>query len=51
MPIATPEQYAEMLERAKAGKFAYPAVNVSSSQTINAVLQGRRRPVRTASSR
>ncbi|WP_022904933.1 class II fructose-bisphosphate aldolase, partial [Curtobacterium sp. B8] len=40
MPIATPEQYAEMLERAKAGKFAYPAVNVSSSQTINAVLQG-----------
>lgn len=40
MPIATPEQYAEMIERAKAGKFAYPAVNVSSSQTINAVLQG-----------
>ncbi|MBF4616463.1 class II fructose-bisphosphate aldolase, partial [Curtobacterium sp. VKM Ac-1376] len=38
MPIATPEQYAEMIERAKAGKFAYPAVNVSSSQTINAVL-------------
>jgi fructose-bisphosphate aldolase class II len=40
MPIATPEQYAEMIHRAKAGKFAYPAVNVSSSQTINAVLQG-----------
>jgi fructose-bisphosphate aldolase, class II len=40
MPIATPEQYAEMIERAKSGKFAYPAVNVSSSQTINAVLQG-----------
>ncbi|WP_420363915.1 class II fructose-bisphosphate aldolase [Curtobacterium aetherium] len=40
MPIATPEQYAEMIDRAKAGKFAYPAVNVSSSQTINAVLQG-----------
>ncbi|PYY34940.1 class II fructose-bisphosphate aldolase [Curtobacterium sp. MCJR17_055] len=40
MPIATPDQYAEMIDRAKAGKFAYPAVNVSSSQTINAVLQG-----------
>jgi fructose-bisphosphate aldolase class II len=40
VPIATPEQYAEMIDRAKAGKFAYPAVNVSSSQTINAVLQG-----------
>src|SRR3954468_20581178 len=40
MPIATPDQYAEMLDRAKNGGFAYPAVNVSSSQTINAVLQG-----------
>ena len=40
MPIVTPEQYAEMLDRAKAGGFAYPAFNVSSSQTINAVLQG-----------
>jgi len=40
VPIATPDQYAEMLDRAKAGGFAYPAINVSSSQTINAVLQG-----------
>jgi len=40
MPIATPEQYAEMLDRAKQGGFAYPAINVSSSSTINAVLQG-----------
>lgn len=40
MPIATPEQYAEMLDKAKKGGFAYPAINVSSSQTINAVLQG-----------
>ncbi len=40
MPVATPEQYADMLDRAKEGGFAYPAVNVSSSQTINAVLQG-----------
>ncbi|MDQ4137283.1 MAG: class II fructose-bisphosphate aldolase, partial [Actinomycetota bacterium] len=40
MPVATPDQYAEMLDKAKANGFAYPAVNVSSSQTINAVLQG-----------
>ncbi|NQX18318.1 class II fructose-bisphosphate aldolase [Rathayibacter sp. VKM Ac-2857] len=40
MPVATPEQYADMLDRAKSRGFAYPAINVSSSQTINAVLQG-----------
>jgi fructose-bisphosphate aldolase class II len=40
MPVATPDQYAEMLDKAKTKGFAYPAVNVSSSQTINAVLQG-----------
>jgi fructose-bisphosphate aldolase class II len=40
MPIATPEVYAEMLDRAKAGKFAYPAINVSSSLTLNAALRG-----------
>ncbi|MGO2748996.1 MAG: class II fructose-bisphosphate aldolase [Pseudoclavibacter sp.] len=40
MPIATPDQYAEMLNRAKEGGFAYPAINVSSSSTINSVLQG-----------
>ena len=40
MPIATPEVYAEMLDRAKAGAFAYPAINVSSSQTLNAALKG-----------
>jgi len=40
MPIATPEIYAEMIDRAKAGKFAYPAVNITSSQTITAALQG-----------
>jgi fructose-bisphosphate aldolase class II len=40
VPIATPDQYAEMLDKAKAEGFAYPAFNVSSSQTINAVLQG-----------
>ncbi|MDO4605856.1 MAG: class II fructose-bisphosphate aldolase [Bowdeniella nasicola] len=40
MPIATPEVYNEMLDRAKAGKFAYPAINVTSSQTLTAALQG-----------
>ena len=40
MPIATPEAYAEMLDRAKAGRFAYPAINVTSSQTLNAALAG-----------
>ena len=40
MPVATPEVYADMIDRAKAGKFAYPAINVSSSQTLHAALQG-----------
>ncbi len=40
MPIATPEVYAEMLDRAKAGKFAYPAINVTSSQTLTAAIRG-----------
>src|SRR6186997_1489518 len=40
MPIATPEVYADMLDRAKAGSFAYPAINVTSSQTLNAALRG-----------
>ena len=40
MPIATPEVYADMLDRAKAGAFAYPAINITSSQTINAAIRG-----------
>jgi fructose-bisphosphate aldolase class II len=40
MPVATPDQYAEMLNKAKTNGFAYPAINVSSSSTINSVLQG-----------
>src|SRR5699024_2862734 len=40
MPIATPEVYADMLDRAKAEHFAYPAINVTSSQTLNAALRG-----------
>src|SRR5215216_5418046 len=40
MPIATPEVYNEMLDRAKANGFAYPAINVTSSQTLNAAIRG-----------
>jgi len=40
MPIATPEAYAEMLGRAKEHSFAFPAINCTSSETINAALKG-----------
>jgi len=40
MPVVNREKYDEMLYRAKSQGFAYPAINVSSSQTINAALQG-----------
>jgi fructose-bisphosphate aldolase class II len=40
MPIATPEVYAEMLDRAKEHSFAFPAINCTSSETINAAIKG-----------
>ncbi len=40
MPIATPEVYADMITRAKEGGFAYPAINCTSSETVNAALRG-----------
>ena len=40
MPIATPQQYKQMLETAQAGDYAYPAINVSSMVTANAALKG-----------
>ena len=40
MPIASPEKYAEMLDAAKAGSYAFPAINITSSQTLNAALAG-----------
>src|SRR6201988_3585647 len=40
MPIATAEVYAQMLDAAKQQGFAYPAVNVTSSQTLNSALKG-----------
>src|SRR3978361_1814994 len=40
MPIATPEVYNEMLDRAKRDRFAYPAINCTSSSTISSGWQG-----------
>ena len=40
MPIATPEQYNAMLDAAKEGSYAYPAINITSSETLNAALRG-----------
>jgi fructose-bisphosphate aldolase, class II len=40
MPIASPQQYADMLDAARDGGYAFPAVNVTSSQTLNAALTG-----------
>ena len=40
MAFATPDQYAEMIDAAKTGGYAYPAINVTSSQTLNAALRG-----------
>ncbi|HEX5996909.1 MAG TPA: class II fructose-bisphosphate aldolase [Jiangellales bacterium] len=40
MPIATPDKYAEMLDRAKVNAYAFPSINVTSSQTLSAALRG-----------
>jgi fructose-bisphosphate aldolase, class II len=40
MPIADYKTYCKMLDRAKEKRFAYPAINVSSLTTANAVLKG-----------
>jgi len=40
MPIATPEVYAQMLDTAKQRGYAFPSINVTSSQTLNAALRG-----------
>jgi fructose-bisphosphate aldolase class II len=40
MPVADYGQYCEMLDRARSGRFAYPAINVTSLTTANAVLRG-----------
>jgi fructose-bisphosphate aldolase class II len=40
MPIATPEAYRQMLENAKTGSYAFPAINCVGSEAINAALKG-----------
>src|SRR5512133_3480017 len=40
MPLAAPSQYLEMIDAARVGGFAYPAVNVTSSETLNGALRG-----------
>ena len=42
MPVVNPAQYSAMLQRAKEGHFAYPAFNITSTETANAVLLGLR---------
>lgn len=40
MPIATPKQFADMLDAAQQGGYAFPAINCSSISTLNAALKG-----------
>ncbi len=40
MPIATYDQYCQMLDRAKDGGFAYPAINIVGLESLNAAMQG-----------
>lgn len=40
MPIATPEKYREMLDAARRGEYALPAINTTSSSTILAAMEG-----------
>jgi fructose-bisphosphate aldolase, class II len=40
LPIATPEKYVEILDAAREGKYALPAINVTSSTTMLAALEG-----------
>jgi fructose-bisphosphate aldolase class II len=40
VPIATPEKYREMLNAARSGMYALPAINTTSSSTILAALEG-----------
>ncbi len=40
MPIASPADYRRMLDTARNSGFAFPAINVTSSTTLNAALEG-----------
>ncbi len=39
MPVATPKQFAAMLDAAQKGDYAYPAINITSITTINGALE------------
>jgi fructose-bisphosphate aldolase class II len=40
MPIASPDKFRQMLHSARQGGFAFPAINVTGSETLNAALRG-----------
>ena len=40
MPVVNFEQYCNMLDTAKKNRYAYPAINVTSTETANAALKG-----------
>ena len=40
MPLPTPDQYRAMIDAAATDHFAYPAVHVTSTQTLNAAIRG-----------
>ncbi len=40
MALATPESYNAMLDAAKAGAYAFPAINITSSSSVTAAIQG-----------
>ena len=40
MPVVTTSQYVDILTKAKCGQYALPAFNVTSTETVNAVLLG-----------
>ena len=40
MPVATPETYAAMLDRALREHYVYPAINVLQVDTLNAAVEG-----------
>ena len=40
MPVPDYKTYCKMLDRAQENDFAYPAINVTSTETANAALKG-----------
>ena len=40
MPIATPQQFRQMLDAAQQASYAYPAINVTSITSLNAAMKG-----------